>query len=391
MRVIIAPDVALDTESGAAGGRPFQPAARSLRVDLLTPCFWPEVRRGTERFTRELADGLLERGHRPRLVTSHPARLSRTVEDGLPIVRLPRPPDARLRRRMWEDYVTHAPLTYLALRASDAQIAHAMHGPDAVAALRWKAHTGRPVIYSFMGVPHHDGMFERRKRLDYVVRALDGADAVVALSRAAVEAFERWFGYEARLIAPGVNLRAFPLASERAEAPTIICSADLTQPRKNVALVVEAFARVRRQQPTARLVLSRPRDARAAARLVGTAEGVELVDLDDRAALARAYGEASVAVLASIGEAFGLVLVEALACGTPVVASRVGGMVEIVDRPEIGRLFDADDVDGLAAALLEALELEQDPATAAACRARAEEFSTDRTTERYLELYEELL
>ena len=42
------------------------------RIALLSPCFWPEVRRGGERFTRELADGLLARGHHPELITSHP-------------------------------------------------------------------------------------------------------------------------------------------------------------------------------------------------------------------------------------------------------------------------------------------------------------------------------
>lgn len=364
---------------------------RSLRVDLLTPCFWPEVRRGTERFTRELADGLLAREHRPRIVTSHPARPSRTVEDGVPILRLPRPPEGRLRRRMWEPYVTHTPLTYLALRAGDAAVAHAMHGPDAVAALRWKQRTGRPVVWSFMGIPDHHGMFERRKRLQYVLRALEGTDAVVGLSRAAVDAFDRWFGHEARLIPPGANLAAFPVGSERAEAPTVICSADLSEPRKNVALVVQAFKDVRRRRPNARLVLSRPRNAAAVAWAAGDTEGVELVDLDDRMTLARAYGEAWVSVLASTGEAFGLVLVEALACGTPVVATSTGGMIEIVDRPEIGRLFEPDDAAGLSVALLEALDLAEDPATRAACRTRAEDFSTERTTELYLALYEELL
>lgn len=361
-----------------------------VRVDLLTPCFWPEVRRGTERFTRELADGLLERGHHPRLITSHPGRLSRTTEDGLPIVRLPRPPEGRLRRRMWEEYVAHTPLSYATLRLGDAQIAHAMHGPDAVAALRWKRTTGRPVVFSFMGIPDHDGMFERRKRLDYVTAALAGCDAVVVLSSAAAESFERWFGYSARLIPPGVNLAEFALGGSRHEHPTIVCTADAGTARKHVPLVVEAFAGVRKQRPDARLVLSRPRDDRTARELENAAPGVELANLDDRAALAAAYGNAWVSVLASTGEAFGLVLVEALACGTPVVAREQGGMVEIVDRPEVGRLFDGS-VGELTRALLEALELAGDTATRAACRARAEAFSTDRTAERYLDLYEEVL
>jgi glycosyltransferase involved in cell wall biosynthesis len=96
-------------------------------------------------------------------------------------------------------------------------------------------------------------------------------------------------------------------------------------------------------------------------------------------------------VLPSRDEAFGLVLTESLACGTPVVGSNDGGIPEIVDRPEIGRLFDGEDPAVLARALLEVLELAGDPATAGACRARAEDFSTDRCTDAYVALYRELL
>src|SRR5262249_20778223 len=97
-------------------------------------------------------------------------------------------------------------------------------------------------------------------------------------------------------------------------------------------------------------------------------------------------------VLPSWGEAFGLVLAEALACGTPVVGSDREAIPEVLGGDErIGRLFGGEDPEALAGALLEALELAADPGTAAACRERAERFSTDRTTEAYLALYRELL
>src|SRR5205823_13049310 len=85
-----------------------------LHIALLSPCFWPEVRRGGERFTRELADGLLARGHDPTLITSHPGLPSRSAEAGLEILRLPRPPQGRLRRRGYDPYLTHVPLSYAA-------------------------------------------------------------------------------------------------------------------------------------------------------------------------------------------------------------------------------------------------------------------------------------
>jgi glycosyltransferase involved in cell wall biosynthesis len=109
-----------------------------------------------------------------------------------------------------------------------------------------------------------------------------------------------------------------------------------------------------------------------------------------RAVLARAYGEAWVAALPARSETFGVVLVEAMACGTPVVGYSDAAIPEVVDRAEVGRLFDRLDPAALADALLGALELSQDPDTARHCRARAKEFSAERFVSRYLGLYDEL-
>lgn len=359
----------------------------SVRVALLSPCFWPEVRRGTERFVRELADGLIARGHRPRLVTSHRGLPRRSVEAGLPIVRHWRPPDGRLARRRLEDHLTHVPFSYLSLRLGDDDVAHSVFPTDALAAVRWSRRTGRPAILSYMGIPDRRGLMWRRGRLRITREAMLGSSAVVMLSRTAADACRRSLGIEARVIHPGVDLEAFRPSGSRAEEPTILCTASADEPRKRLDLLVAAFRRVRRERPSARLVLMRPRDPELARRLQAAADGLELVDTADVAPL---YSRAWVTALPSFGEAFGLVLVESLACGTPVVGTNADAIPEVVDREQIGRLFDGGEHE-LARALLEAMELARDPATPQACRTRAADYGLDACVDAYERLYRELL
>jgi phosphatidylinositol alpha-mannosyltransferase len=244
-----------------------------------------------------------------------------------------------------------------------------------------------------MGVPRPEWLQAARGRLGILRRAVEGCDAVVALSRHAAHVFKQSIGHEPRVIAPGVNLATFASSAERSPRPTIVCSAAAEEPRKNIGLLIDAFALVRERYKDARLLLSRPGDRGGASRAPVDlyAPGVQWLDLDDRAALARAYSEAWVAVLPAVGEAFGLILVEALACGTPVVGYADAGIPEIIDRPEIGQLFDRLEPAGLARALIATCELADDPRTAERCRGRAEEFSIDRCVNSYLNLYGRLL
>jgi phosphatidylinositol alpha-mannosyltransferase len=354
-----------------------------VNVCLLHPTYWPEVRRGSERFAHELGTRLAAGGDRVRLLTSHPGATSRGVEDGVEVVRYRRPPQGRLRRRLYEPWLSHLPISYVDLLRGDDDVAHALYPTDGAVAARWRRRTGRPAVLSYMGIPHRAALANRRLRLELTLEAVRGCSAVVALSRTAADGFARWLGVEARVIAPGVDLDAFaPDPAARAEAPTILCAADAREPRKRVDLLVEAFALVRRELPDARLVLSAPADVRA--------DGVEVRDLDDRAALAAANREAWVAALPSWGEAFGLVLLEALASGTPVVGADAGAIPEVVDDEAVGRLFAGDDQEALARALLDALDLAAAPGTAARCRAYAERYSWDATAAAYRALYREL-
>ncbi|MCI4357761.1 MAG: glycosyltransferase family 4 protein [Thermoplasmata archaeon] len=127
---------------------------------------------------------------------------------------------------------------------------------------------------------------------------------------------------------------------------------------KGFGALLPAFARLSRHDPSASLVLvgadggQRPLIERTA-RELGMEARVRIVGhVEDEARLAAAFREARVFVLASEYEAFGLVLLEALAQGTPVVASRVGGIPEFIEDQRAGLLVPPGDPKALSEALL---------------------------------------
>lgn len=104
--------------------------------------------------------------------------------------------------------------------------------------------------------------------------------------------------------------------------------------------------------------------------------------------LADVYRAIDVLHVPSRSESFGLVAVEAQACGTPVVASRVGGLIYAVQDGESGVLIDGWDPRAHARALVDLLE---DPARLELMSKQAlewaERFSWENTASRFLELY----
>jgi glycosyltransferase involved in cell wall biosynthesis len=157
--------------------------------------------------------------------------------------------------------------------------------------------------------------------------------------------------------------------------------------QKNFHALVRAFARVRAQVPARLVILGEGEDRQSLERLaqeLGVAADVDLFGFAENpfACMARA----AVFALPSRWEGLPTVLIEALAMGTPVVATDCpGGSREILADGEFGHLVAVEDVDGLARAIRDALS---NPAPAGKLRRRAMDFSADRATARYLELLE---
>lgn len=160
---------------------------------------------------------------------------------------------------------------------------------------------------------------------------------------------------------------------------------------KRVTDVVRIFARIDRERP-ARLVFIGDGPERGTTLTVAREEGVDdrVVYLGKQESVAEILACADLFLLPSDNEAFGLVALEALACGVPVVASNVGGLPEFVVEPA-GVLRPVGDVDGMAAAGLSLLEDERWAEASAAARDVAARFAADVVVPRYEAYYERIL
>lgn len=166
------------------------------------------------------------------------------------------------------------------------------------------------------------------------------------------------------------------------------------RPVKRIKDVVEAFAIAQRKQNLRLLMVGDgPERSTALARVeeLGLTDKVNFLGSQD--AVEKLLPCADVFVLPSEFESFGLAALEAMACGVPVVASRAGGLAEVVDEHVTGELFEVGQVEELAAKMLKILG--DDVAAKAmgqAARLRAEtEFSLEKICPLYEAFYERVL
>lgn len=191
-----------------------------------------------------------------------------------------------------------------------------------------------------------------------------------------------------------VDLDAFTPAAKALDGPASVVHVSNFRAVKRVPWLVRAFELAARGLD-ARLTLvgDGPEQGacRALVRELGIAERV--VFLGTRDALPDLLAPAVVFALSSAEESFGLSALEAMACGTPVVATDVGGVSEVVDHGVSGWLAAPDDLEGFAARLRELL-VDREGAIEMGLRARAvaeERFDRRRVVRRYEELYWRLL
>jgi len=229
----------------------------------------------------------------------------------------------------------------------------------------------------------------------FVARRLD---AVLTSSRTSALQIRHDFGVKTehlRMVWNGIDTEWFrPQPQVARSASELLCVARASDPNKGVATLIRALARLP-HDVTLTLVDEdhAEHEGRRLAREIGCADRLLVVGRVSSAELVRLYARATLGVVPSLYEGFGLPAVEAMACGTPVVASAAGALPEVLAVGGVETLVPPANAEALAKAIAELLASPEERARQSArVRPRIEAaFSWPRVAESTASVYREVV
>ena len=373
-----------------------------MRVALVSPFSWTYPG-GVTRHIEALAEELLRQGHDVRVLTpvDRASRAVAWLHAGARPAARPLPP-----------YVTalggtiglpmNGAVSNVALSPSSvARLRHELrtggydvvhvHSPDA-AAISWDAvmSSPAPVVATFHA-------YAPSAVTTAVMQAAGGPRRFnrmavrIAVSEAAAWTVDRWYGGATRIIPNGVHLPEPPPAPRVDDGVLDVAFVGQAVERKGLPVLLSAFEGLREHVP-ARLTLVGP-EYEQVAPLLYDDRGITALGKVDDARKSAVLAQADVLCAPSLGgESFGMVLTEAFAHGTPVVASDIAGYRDVVHDGFDGVLVPRGDATAVAGALRDlAMDEPRRAQMGVAAREHAQRFAWPRVAEEVVGAYEDAL
>ena len=378
-------------------GSPTSPVDTDLRVAFYCNLMgWPKRSGGGVRqWVLALANGLVARGHAVDVLTEAPQK--HFVDEPLLDPRVRR---IVLGRRGW--FAAQRLQRYV-LDHPGVRLVSALNDFNFVAA-QLKVRMGARTHVTVTQHENLTGEGSWRKNFNYwritrgVRSTFNLADAVIGVSRGVVEDLRDRFGVREDLLHAIYNPAFSENLLEEARAPVehpwlrdkthpVLLAVGRLHPVKGFDDLIAAFSRLRRHVDARLIILGEGRvrgQLEEQVRKLGLSEVVALPGR--QASVAPWMARADLFVLSSRAEGFGNALIEAMACGMRVVATRCpNGPSEILEDGRWGRMVPVGDHAALADAIQQ--ELAAPPPDRAALLGRARAFSLDQSLDRYLEIW----
>ncbi|MDQ1649845.1 MAG: phosphatidyl-myo-inositol alpha-mannosyltransferase [Frankiaceae bacterium] len=345
-----------------------------MRVGIACPYTW-DVPGGVQAHVRDLAENLIALGHEVSVITPaddestlppyavHAGKAVAVPYNGS-VARLLVGPVSLARVHRW-------------LRDHDFDVLH-VHEPTAPSiSVMATMLSPVPVVATFHTSNPRSKILAAMQIPAQI--ALEKIQARIAVSEAARRTIVEHLGVDGVLIPNGVDVASFahaePLAgwTPTPERRAIGFLGRIDEPRKGLSVLLEALPRLVRAVPDVRLLVAGPGDVEETRRRIPPAlrDRVELLGLVSEDVKPRVFRSVDVYCAPNTGqESFGIILLEAMAADTPVVASDIDAFRRVLDDGRAGHLFGVGDPVALAAALIAMLA---DPAAREAVVQRGRE------------------
>jgi phosphatidyl-myo-inositol alpha-mannosyltransferase len=372
-----------------------------VRIALVSPYSW-SYQGGVNRHVEALAEEFLGRGHHVRVLAPFdpPDRVSRVLHR------------AAAEPREIPDYLV--PLGRSIGISSNGAVSNLSPFPGGgviaprrelrdgfdvihvhepvVPFVGWNATLGArtPVVgtfhaYSTKAIPNHIASLLGARRV------FNRLSARIAVSEAAAWTGRRWFGGHYEIVPNGVDIAAAPAGPKPAAGELRVVFVGRPEERKGLPVLLTAFGALAEHVPCRLTVIGAERED--VLRYLADPETMRWIDVHGRVSgetLWRSLHEADVLCAPSLsGESFGMVLTEAFAAGTPVIASAIAGYSDVVTDGVDGVLVPPADPQRLAEELQRAHhEPERLAAMGAAARQSAQRYAWPRVADQVSEVYE---
>ena len=364
-----------------------------MRIGIVCPYSW-DIPGGVSAHVADLAEALIRMGHHVSVLA--PAEFDELLPDYVVSTGKPRAVkyNGSVARLSFGPIAARKVSKWIEEGEFDVLHVHEPLAPSLSVLACWAAKG--PIVATW-----HSSMDKSRMMLTLsklAQTAMEKVSARIAVSEAARTTLIKHVGGDAVVIPNGVDVSAFTNAKPMFGWPganqSIVFLGRGDEPRKGLSVLVEAYPEIRRQHPNVRLLIAGPGEP---------AETLKKLSREDRASvtilgMVAPQDKASVLASGTVyvapntgGESFGIVLLEAMASGTPVVASDLEAFRRVLNHGEAGITFENEDSADLAKVVSGLLA---DPNRCAELSARgklrAAEFDWSVVAQRIVDVYESI-
>jgi D-inositol-3-phosphate glycosyltransferase len=345
---------------------------------------------GMNVYVRDLSRELARRGHYVDIYTrsqdgTHPRINQNGLGRGARVIHIRAGPEQPYNKNLVYDHLPEFVDGVLAQAQTDGaeyDVLHSHYWLSGVVAWELRQRWGKPILHMFHTLGHMKNVVAQRPEERETVRRIEVesdivqfADRLIAATPVEEEQLVQLYGADpshVHVISPGVDTERFhPIPQAHAKERLALCPdcrlilfVGRIEPLKGVDNLLRAIALVVAKRPELREQLHVPiiggdvdriREDDEMVRLQELREELGIVDIvtflgaKDQDTLQYYYSAAEMVVMPSDYESFGMVALEAMACGTPVIASDVGGLSFLVRHGRTGYRVPARDPKALAA------------------------------------------